>query len=224
MKKIITLLFVLAFTSTSFATRILTIRNSSPYTKNFYALEMIFSDPVTTTPPGPYLHAIVGHYVQLNPGEFITFSNFHSTDINEFNYCPAPSSEYKMIRNPEPRHPLTPLIPIFPYLPTSTFQWHIPNNDIWPIIEFKAVKCNEVPQLPSSLGPRAMFRGFKVANQGSAPKEGVDYLIAKGQDYMHRYYDNTVEGGGRMFQIRETFLQLPSSANPTLEIQEIIFL
>lgn len=218
MKKIITLLFVLAFTSTSFATRILTIRNSSPYTKNFYALEMIFSDPVIN--PGPYLHAIVGHYVQLKPGEFITFSNFHSTDINEFNYCPTPSSEYKMIRNPEIR--IDDGTPLFPYLPTSTFQWCLPYIDQWNVYRYNTVKCNEVPQLPSSLGPRAMFRGFKVANQGSAPKEGVDYLIAKGRDYMHTYYDYTVEGD-RMFQIRETFLQLPPK-KPTLEIQEIIFL
>jgi hypothetical protein len=219
MKKIITLLFVLAFTSTSFATRILTIRNSSTVIKNLYALEMIFSDPAIN--PGPYLHAVVGHYIQLKPGEFITFSNFHPTDINEFNYCPAPSSKYTMIRNPEPLHPGGgPLPPLFPYLPTSDVQWSIPTYQ-YPVSSYKTVKCNEVPQLPSSLGPRAMFRGFKVANQGSTPTNGVDYLIAKGLDHIHTYHDISVS---QSFNIKETFLQLPSSANPTLEIQEIIFL
>lgn len=220
MKKIITLLFILAFTSTSFATRILTIRNSSNVIKNFYALEMIHRYPGEI--PGPYLHVVAGHYVQLKPGEFITFSNFDPININDFGYCPAPLSKYTMIPNPEPLNPLDqedPPRPLFPYLPTSTFQWHIPYNDA-PRGLYKALKCDDVPQLPSSLGRRVILRGFKIANQGPKPTDGVDYLIAKGRDYMHTYHDISVSAS---FNIRETFLQLPPK-NPTLEIHEIIFL
>ena len=223
MKKFITLLFILAFTSTSFATRILTVRNSSNAIKNFYALEMTFSNPVVVY--GPYTHALVAHYVQLKPGEFITFSNFDPVNINDFGYCPAPSSRYKMLPNLE--HP--PFQgPTFPYLPTNTFQWCIPDNDIWPILSYSTVKCNEVPQLPASLGPRAIFRGFKIADENStAPIQGIGYFIANGYNSMHTYYSpNPIPNSDPRWiehDIRETFLQLPPK-NPTLEVHEVIFL
>ena len=213
MKKIITLLFILVFTGTSFATRILTIRNSSNYERGFYALEMVIHDPDLI--PGPYLHAATERYIRLKPGEFITFSNFDPVNINDFNYCPTATSEYELL----PNVGFDGSNNIFKWI-YDEYEPPVAGQQLTRISR-KIIECHQVPQLPTAYGPRAIFRGFKIDDHRISSYGITDYFIPKNQDWLHTYSNHPGYSGD--YHIKETFVQLPLN-NPTLEIQEIIFL
>ncbi|EHQ41781.1 hypothetical protein [Myroides odoratus] len=196
MKKIITLLFICAFATTTFAHRVLTVRNLSNETKYFYALEMEFMriDGLG----GSSTYAFIGDYIMLDPGQTITFSQNNIGDVETFNFCPA-ATAYSVIPYEYPGLP--PL--------TSTFRWFYPNG--YP--PHIPIDCDQFPQLPATLGTHLSFRGFKIAVKDPVSERlnGLDYFIPRFQGYNHPY------------NIRETFLQLPLLPPYTVEIHEVIF-
>lgn len=211
MKKITLLIFLLAFTTTTFAGRVLTIRNLSNETKYFFALEMQY-DSVQTTIYHTYRSIL--DYIVLEPGDFITFSYIQS-GINGFEFCPSSDSTHKVIHSEYPDPP----IPIIPP-DTYAFRWinyiydpYNPDEDYNPYI---SENCDVVPPLPATLGNRLEFRGFKICEKDpvSGNIHAIDYFEPVFIDgYVHTPHN-----------IKEKYFRMPSLPNPGIvESHEIIF-
>lgn len=142
---------------------------------------------------GSSTYVFIGDYIVLDPGQAITFSKSNPGDVETFNFCPAPTA-YTVIP-----YEFTGLPPL-----TSTFRWFYPNG--YP--PHTPLECDQIPQLPATLGAHLSFRGFKIAVKDSVSGQlnGLDYFIPQFQYHNHLY------------NIRETFLQLPG-----VEIHEVIF-
>lgn len=200
MKKITLLIFLLAFTTTMFAGRVLTIRNLSNETKYFSALEMQYY----SIPDTDYrTHRSILDYVILEPGEFITFSDLGS-GINGFNFCPAPGSSYKLI---EP----DPFFAILPPLIGDTIRWvkHFLTQNI-------TEECGDVPPLPTTLSDRLELKGFKIFKKN--PVSGNFYGVG---NFIPEFIDGYVH---TPHNIKEKYFRMPSPpASGIVESHEIIF-
>lgn len=212
MKKITLLIFLLAFTTTTFAGRVLTIRNLSNETKYFSALEMQY---FSITDARYYTYRSILDYVILEPGEFVTFSDSGS-GINGFDFCPTPNSSYTL------RKPSIWFAKLLTH-PGNIIRWFDyeynpdPNcfldPDCSPNIE---EQCGDVPPLPATLGNRLEFRGFKILEKDpvSGDINAIDYFVPEFIDgYVHTPHN-----------IKEKYFRMPSPpASGIVELHEIIF-
>ena len=210
MKKLITILFICALANMTFAHRVLTIRNLSNEPKFFYALDMVYDTLMTGNLRSYAVILKDSLAIKLEPGEFITFSQEIPGNLEEFSFCPTPRSLYSIVNISKPNDSINPHPDLF---------WEVAKDSL----KYVPTDCSQVLQLPNTLGEYLQFRGFKIAIKDpvSGYLRGFNYFIPNFYSSNHQYYLDF--NSNDMYNIRETFLQLPLD-NPTSEIHEVIFL
>ncbi|WP_353103243.1 hypothetical protein [Myroides odoratus] len=155
MKKTLTLLMFLLFITTSFANRLITIKNSSAETKYISAIDTeYFSFSLNRF----LSYATFLKVVTLQPGQYITFRQTLTNDNETFPFCPiAPTPTNNYVIGP----------PLYPY---KTFD----QND-WIFQGYTPTLCNAIPPLDPSEGDHLFFRGFKILN---AQYQTIDLFVA----------------------------------------------
>ncbi|MDM1408760.1 hypothetical protein [Myroides sp. DF42-4-2] len=160
MRKFLVLLFICVFSQTSFATRILEIRNNSDCPKTFYAIQLMHYSPI---PEDTIVYRFSLDPITLEPHQFVRFSQYTMGDNITFPYCiesQTPHNKY-VIHN---------YCDYLEELYYKEFRWW--HGDSSPFTHYYPQFCNEVP--PYVFFNDIKFQGFKLCQYNPLKKNGTN--------------------------------------------------